>query len=334
MRNIKLNQSENISLNMTMTIPNDAEDELARPLSGEDVEVVSSDNMYGYWGAADEEKKDSCLYNFPAESFLEAAKSVEDKPSFPHGLINKLAKLSSKVLSAEELYNSTEKRKLMMGVHLALNNSGLLAPAFRNYSGERLTKSGIGSEKLTPAQSQLNNDLLFIDLHWVICRRLSEEPSQSFNFDEFEVVKSGVVDLAVLSDYASFKRSYSNKVYDVGISDFEQVQLRTLQSAKIKNRIRNILKKAKAVKGGIRNAISRPRCHVDTKMTESYFKQWNLLTLTQGSSREAARLEQYQTGAHYESKEELDRRSAYYRQQKRWFQKTLSLKFVATNSSN
>ncbi len=210
-------------------------------------------------------------------------------------LISELARVAGDMGSAQALYDDPESRTLMMSLHLALNRHQKIAPRFRPFVGEQLTKSG-KADRLTAAESQLSNDLQLVDMDWAIHRRMASSHGEPILFGGTVVCDEGRVDLAALLDIVQSRASMTKRINMAALDEIDQCQLLKLQTQSVRKRKIRIRQARPAVLNKLRAHAGKARSKTDPGQVDRIAAQWEALALARGSATDALRLLPFITG--------------------------------------
>lgn len=173
-------------------------------------------------------------YEFPySESFRVAVAKLSSLTT--EALINHLHHYSYdlKDESGKRLNYEGKVRNSICAFNIALNIQGLIAPRFR----PTRKPPAIGKTKYPIEDEYLSNDRQIADLHWVHTKKMSVSRIVGFSKlanhdDDF--------DWALASRFVRVYGKATRKAEALGLSDYDLVQLSTIQSSAIKSGIRSV----------------------------------------------------------------------------------------------
>ena len=193
----------------------------------------SSDSVYitpaGY------DRPDSRYYSFPFshEDFCEMQDTYDDYTSDKY--IEDLQNFSYEKFDASgQRFTYEEIRRHVILFSIMLNLKGEIAPRFRPMRSPATPLKGL---EYPAEHSMLSNDRQMIDLHWIYCKGLHANNIKGYNglFN-----KSKPFDLMKASMFVNKAGGYVRKANLLGLPEFEQFQLASIQSTEVKTRSRTI----------------------------------------------------------------------------------------------
>jgi hypothetical protein len=183
-------------------------------------------------------KEDEYLstYKFPftQEQLLRLEKKIDASTSEYYLTTIKELSFDSFDANGHKLpYSEIRKRVVLSSI--MLNIKGEVAPRFRQM---RSPAPKIGAF-YPPDQSLLSNDRQMIDLHWIYCQELNASNIPGYN-GLFDITKP--FDLIEATKFVNVAGTAERKSDLLGLPEFEQLQLTSMQSPKVKTRWQTIVK--------------------------------------------------------------------------------------------
>jgi hypothetical protein len=264
-----------------------------------------------------------------------------DSPAFLSRLFTRTAKSK---YSVEELLKSAGKRAAFIASHIAANQLGLIAPRFRQeqaplhwYAARQLGAQKYHYFSNMEAELQLYRDLLLIDLHWVICRRLQQKRHIAktpitvhfYFYERYELTtKEDSINWPHLIGLISSEYMTSTKIKNLGLSDIEQIECKVLQSTKIHKHLMLMGSEYDGVQIKVTELTKSNTRRGKTENPNEIMHEWELLRLTEGAPTEAAKLHILQSGSlvgkKFKDIKPIVNRFDY---RKRWMKQHANLKF-------
>lgn len=250
-------------------------------------------------------------YSIPLARVLKLADEIAQMAR-PEGLASILTKSNSgNVRTAMGLFSCESERAKILGLHIEANRQGLVAPYFRPQLVESLRQSGKGDHALSPAQSQLSNDMQFVDLHWVLCQRQRLRPGCVLKVGHLVLCNANGINLPALVEFVQSNATFIKRIRQLKLTEQEQWQLTKLQTQAIKKRKDRIRLDRSAVHANIADHAALPKSRMLPDAVPQVVVQWEALCIARGSAKDAANLGQLITGKHFDPQSAKAAEAAY-----------------------
>lgn len=211
---------------------------------------------------------------------------------------------------------SSNERFRFLCIGLALNERGILAPAFRGYPRNTYSEEYDDLSQIYACDKQL------IDLHWLATQRLISRDTKRSSIDGYFLLDKGGFNFKGALKIAAMKLKASTKVRRLKISKDEQLMLSMLRTTAIENKRNRAIKKLNEIELNLVDVANKPRSRFDKTKTSLRAQEWLCLRLSDSSPTKAAdnwRSLNSEPSAHSEdtSKVALHKR---FRDRKTWFE--------------
>jgi len=211
-------------------------------------------------------------------------------------------------------------RETYLALHFALNERGIMAPAFRKHLSINKYKD------LSPAESLLSKDNQLIDLHYLYCQHRSHiQPSNLLYRPIFDAPEFPL-DLA--GELASREwRSHVKAQETLLIPPSIQMELLVLRTKQIRDKHRAINSRAEKIQTLLFERSRQPTSRLTPHSIEDHIDEFICLKLGNGSPHMALRFSCLRKGeAVPTDRAELTRLRERFRKRREWFTKNLGLK--------
>lgn len=216
-------------------------------------------------------------YEFPTIALEEYLAKFRNAPK--SSLVAKVLGLTP---SPNKTDNYLDNRAAYCALGIHLNETGLIAPAFRPV--KRLNKA----KNLTAEEEILGLDRQVIDLHYLFCQHRPEiRPTD----DEFKRLFSDPeFDYQLAADFAQRKWTKENKARkSLGLPEHLQYEMAVLRERRVADHMRSVLQQSAEIRVQLRDLANISTSRLDPKSIDERVEEFICLKLAEGSPKDAVR---------------------------------------------